>query len=332
MREVTLFWKRDRLRQNSIGPIVDILQPAVFLGYVDQNPKVVRIMLRIECLPGMEPHDLNELDDLEVEKTMSEPTPLDDSWIIIMRVQHPLTLLSARVGKAAIRPGSRLDAEGLHYIVRGSPISIRIIVNGARMMLRPDRISASGVSPEDLSGNRLLSERQMGGLLSDWQVRGDLTRFSQMHNFGRWLNPKRWTRAFPRLYEILIRPPLDSVMLVPREQRGRLLFEGNRFSMMVRDEEERELVEGLARATGWRPRGEHDAHVRWVRVDVPFERVRHWLVELLGPFQRRHGLRGAPPWWNLYRDPFPPANLPQRIPDWLNQPFDDGPEDLFDAA
>jgi hypothetical protein len=164
MREVTLFWKRDRLRQISIGPIVDILQTAVFLGYVERNPKVVRIMLRIEFLPGMEPQDLNELDDVEVEETLSEPTPLDDSWMIIMRVQHPLTLLSARVGKATIRPGSRIDNEGLHYIVRGSPISIRIIVNGARMMLRPDRISASGVSPEDLSGNRLLSERQMGVL------------------------------------------------------------------------------------------------------------------------------------------------------------------------
>jgi hypothetical protein len=164
MREVTLFWKRHRLRQISIGPIVDILQTAVFLGYVERNPKVVRIMLRIEFLPGMEPHDLNELDDVEVEETLSEPTPLDDSWMIIMRVQHPLTLLSARVGKATIRPGSRIDNEGLHYIVRGSPISVRIIVNGARMMLRPDRISASGVSPEDLSGNRLLSERQMGVL------------------------------------------------------------------------------------------------------------------------------------------------------------------------
>ena len=173
---------------------------------------------------------------------------------------------------------------------------------------------------------RLKAEREWRG---DRQVRGDQNRFFHMHNFGGW---QRWTRAFPGLYEILIRLPLDSVMLLPREQRGRLLFEDNRFSMMVRDEEERELVEGLARATGWRPRGEHDAHVRWVRVDVPFERVRHWLVELLGPFQRRHGLRGAPPWWNLYRDPFPPANLPQRIPDWLNQPFDDGPEDLFDAA
>ncbi len=181
--------------------------------------------------------------------------------------------------------------------------------------------------------NRLRSERERQGrrVRGDMQgaVRGEPHRFFHMHNFGGW---QRWTRAFPGLYEILIRLPLDSVMLLPREQRGRLLFEDNRFSMMVRDEEERELVEGLARATGWRPRGEHDAHVRWVRVDVPFERVRHWLVELLGPFQRRHGLRGAPPWWNLYRDPFPPGNLPQRIPDWLNQPFDDGPEDLFDAA
>ena len=329
MREVTLFWKRHRLRQVSVGPALDIVRTGVFLGYVERNPKMVRGMIRVECQPGTEPHDLDQLDEVDVEEILSEPTALDDSWIIIIRQRHPLALLSARVGKATIRPGSRLDAEGLHYIVRGSPISIRIIVNGARMMLRPDRISASGVSPEDLSGNRLLSERQMGGLLSDWQVRGDLTRFSQMHNFGRW---QRWTRAFPRLYEILIRPPLDSVLLVPREQRGRLLFEGNRFSMMVRDEEERELVEGLARATGWRPRGEPAAHVRWVRVDVPIERVRARLVELLGPFQRRHGLRGARPLWSLYRDPFPPGNLPERIPDWLNRPFDDGSEDLFDAA
>lgn len=161
MREVTIFWKRHRLRQLSIGPLLDIVQTAVFLGYVERNPKIVRIMLRVECLPGMDPYDLNELDDMEVDEILAEPTPLDDSWMIILRQQHPLAMLSARVGKATIRPGSRLDAEGFHYIVRGSPISIRIIVNGARMMLRPDRISSSGVSPEDLSGNRLLSERQM---------------------------------------------------------------------------------------------------------------------------------------------------------------------------
>jgi len=181
--------------------------------------------------------------------------------------------------------------------------------------------------------NRIRSERERQGrrVRGDMQgaVRGEPHRFFHMHNFGGW---QRWTRTFPGLYEILIRMPLDSVLLLPREQRGQMFFEGNRFSMMIRDEEERELVEGLARTTGWRPRGEQDERIRWVRVDVPFERVRHWLVELLGPFQRRHGLRGAPPWWNLYRDPFPPGNLPQRIPDWLNQPFDDGPEDLFDAA
>ena len=181
--------------------------------------------------------------------------------------------------------------------------------------------------------NRLESERERQGRrvrgVMQGAVRGEPHRFFHMHNFGGW---QRWTRTFPGLYEILIRMPLDSVLLLPREQRGQMSFEGNRFSMMIRDEEERELVEGLARTTGWRPRGEQDERIRWVRVDVPFERVRHWLVELLGPFQRRHGLRGAPPWWNLYRDPFPPGNLPQRIPDWLNQPFDDGPEDLFDAA
>ena len=164
MREVTLFWKRERLQQISIGPVLEILRTGVFLGYVERNPKVVRGMIRVECLPGMEPHDLDQLEEVDVEEILSEPTSLDDSWIIIIRQHHPLSMLSARVGKATIRPGSRLDSEGLHYIVRGSPLSIRIIVNGARMMLRPDRISASGVSPEDLSGNKLLSDRQMSVL------------------------------------------------------------------------------------------------------------------------------------------------------------------------
>ena len=177
--------------------------------------------------------------------------------------------------------------------------------------------------------NRIHRPEAEGERRGNLHIQGALNRMYNMHNFGGW---QRWTRAFPGLYEILIRQPLDSVLLLPREQRGQLLFEGNRFRLMIRDEEERELVEGLARTTGWRSRGEQGEHIRWVRVDVPIERVRHWLVELLGPFQRRHGLRGAPPWWNLYRDPFPPENLPRRIPEGLDQPFDDGPEDLFEAA
>ena len=151
---------------------------------------------------------------------------------------------------------------------------------------------------------------------------------NRRHIVGR----QRWTWAFPGLYEVLIRLPLASAMLLPQEQRGQLLFVDNRFSMIIRDEEERELVEGLARSTGWRPQGEDGGQIRWLRNDVPFEQVRHWLVELLGPFQRRHGQRGDPPWWTLYREPFPHANLPDRIPDALNRPFADDPEDLFDAA
>ena len=233
----------------------------------------------------------------------------------------------------------------------GTPICIREhpgiqrlpagdVIASVVLALMDDQRSQQNLHPlaEFISTNlhgayRLESERERRGRrvrgVMQGAVRGEPHRFFHMHNFGGW---QRWTRAFPGLYDILIRMPLDSVLLLPREQRGQMFFEGNRFSMMIRDEEERELVEGLARTTGWRPRGEQDERIRWVRVDVPFERVRHWLVELLGPFQRRHGLRGAPPWWNLYRDPFPPGNLPQRIPDWLNQPFDDGPEDLFDAA
>lgn len=170
MREVTIFWKRPRIYQVSVGAVLDILEHAVFLGYVERNPKVVKAIIRCVCVEGKTPHDLNTLDDYEVEEVLVEPSELEPAWIVILSLKHPLTLLAAKVGRLTIRPGSRLDGEGLFYIIRGSSMAIRVVVTAARMMLRPDRIAATSITQDDLEGNPLLSERQVSVVQAAWDA------------------------------------------------------------------------------------------------------------------------------------------------------------------
>jgi hypothetical protein len=170
MREVTIFWSRPRLYQVSVGEVLDIFEHAVFLGYIERNPKVVKAIIRCVCVEGKTPHDLSSLGEYEVEEVLVEPSDLEPAWIVVVAIKHPLTLLAAKVGRLTVRPGSRLDGEGLHYIIRGSPMAIRIVVTAARMMLRPDRISATSITRDDLEGNPLLSERQMEVLQAAWDA------------------------------------------------------------------------------------------------------------------------------------------------------------------
>lgn len=161
MREVTLFWKRDRLHLSDVGPVKDLWEHAMHLGYIERNPQSIRTIIRCKFKEGKGPSDIDDVSFIELDEVISEPKAGDDAHMIIVRVSHPLTHLAARVGKLTIKPGSRLDHDGIHYILRGSPISIRIIVTAARLMLRPDHIKASNLSPDDMLEAELLSERQL---------------------------------------------------------------------------------------------------------------------------------------------------------------------------
>jgi predicted DNA binding protein len=43
-------------------------------------------------------------------------------------------------------------------------LSIKVVTTAARMMLKPDRISATTISQTDFKGNQILSEKQMNVL------------------------------------------------------------------------------------------------------------------------------------------------------------------------
>lgn len=162
MREVTIFWRNERLPLANVAPLLDIIDWGMHMGYLERNPQRIRFLLRVIFKEGMGPDDLNEaVDFLEIEETLASPIGGDPAYILIARIRHPLSQLAARVGKLTIKPGSRWDSEGIHYTMRGGALSIRIVVTAARLMLRPDRISATSVNPDDMMEADLLSERQL---------------------------------------------------------------------------------------------------------------------------------------------------------------------------
>ena len=161
MREVTIFWKRERLALNQVGIAAEVFEKCVFLGYLERTSTVVLAFMRGICKPDKTPFDVNESDDFEVTEILSEPSQNDPAWMFVINVKHPLTLLSAKIGKLTVKPGSCVNDEGLFYIIRGSPLSIKVVTTAARMMLKPDRISATTISQSDFRGNQILSDKRM---------------------------------------------------------------------------------------------------------------------------------------------------------------------------
>ena len=145
----------------------------------------------------------------------------------------------------------------------------------------------------------------------------------QRQRFRHPLGRGRWLRIFPRLYDALVHMPLGTIMRVPRETPCYITVDGAMFGVHLNDDDELELSEGLFRLTGWRQEAADDeaGNRVWQRMDAPVERVRRNLVELLGPFERRHGRPGDPPWWNMFRNPIGPNNLPIEVLDRFNHIF-----------
>lgn len=161
MREITIFWKRQRLALNRVNLVTEVFEKCVFLGYLERTPTLVLAFMRGICKPEKTPFDMDGSDDYEITEVLSEPSDNDPAWMFVINIKHPLTLLSAKIGKLTVKPGSCLNDEGLFYIIRGSPLSIKIVTTAARMMLKPDRISATTISQTDFRGNQILSEKRM---------------------------------------------------------------------------------------------------------------------------------------------------------------------------
>ena len=152
----------------------------------------------------------------------------------------------------------------------------------------------------------------------------DWLAFQRNRFNGRRRGNMRWLNTFPAIYRVFVNLPLGSRIRIPRETPNPAIVDDTEVAWMVQNQDEAQLVSGLAQLSGFRNLLNQDGdYVLWERVNVPVEGVRRELVEMLGPYERRHGRPGEPPWWNLFPNPIGPNQLLEQLPDELNRPFGD---------
>ena len=117
MREISLFWRRNRLEETDISPLLDIVSSIEFLAYIKRTPRDIRILVKINFKSGKTPEDLNSLYFLELMDIHHTPESSDESYVINLKLSHPLSNFNARTGGTTAAPGCKLDSEGMTYII-----------------------------------------------------------------------------------------------------------------------------------------------------------------------------------------------------------------------
>tara|TARA_B100000900_G_C20598612_1_gene724517 strand:- start:375 stop:1292 length:918 start_codon:yes stop_codon:yes gene_type:complete len=161
MREVTLFWKRNRIKDLDIGELTNIFKQAEFISYVKRVPKDIRIILKVNFCDGKTPEDIVGLHYIELLDVILEPRDLSDSYLILVKINHSVSNLNARTNGTSSLPGSRLDGEGLTYIIQGPPMKLRLVSTLARLIAQPDRISARSLDFASTLNHSALSTKQL---------------------------------------------------------------------------------------------------------------------------------------------------------------------------
>ena len=96
MREVTLYWIRDRIKDLDIGELTNIFKQAEFISYVKRVPKDIRIILKVNFCDGKSPEDIVDLHFLELLDIILEPRDHSDSYLILEKLHQSVSKLNAR--------------------------------------------------------------------------------------------------------------------------------------------------------------------------------------------------------------------------------------------
>tara|TARA_B100000575_G_scaffold67138_1_gene51855 strand:- start:294 stop:1163 length:870 start_codon:yes stop_codon:yes gene_type:complete len=161
MREVTFFWRTDRLGAVGIDSVLKIAKRIEFLSYIKRVPKDIRCLFKFHLHEGKSIDDLRTIDSLEVLEILQESDNPDEGHLLICRVIHPLPTLNARTNGTYAIAGSKLDEEGLTYILQGSSIKLRLLSGVLRLMAKPDRISARTLKLTPQNHESVLTEKQL---------------------------------------------------------------------------------------------------------------------------------------------------------------------------
>ena len=161
MREVTFFWRVDRLEAIGIGPVLDVAQRIEFLSYIKRVPKDIRCLFKFHIREGKTIDDLRSVESLEVLEVVQESENPEEGHLVICRVIHPLPMLNARTNGTYTVAGSKLDENGLTYILQGSSLKLRLLSGVLRLMAKPDRVSARTLKLTPQNHESVLTEKQL---------------------------------------------------------------------------------------------------------------------------------------------------------------------------
>ncbi len=162
MREVTFFWKRSNVSHLVTGPITEVIQSMYFISYARRVPKDIRCIFKVHFQPGMGPADIERIGFIELIEVLMDAENDGDGTILLARLSHPASNLSARINGTSAVPGACfLDGEGITYTIQGPPISLRLFSGFLRMIAKPDRTSARSVKFAVNEENGALSRKQL---------------------------------------------------------------------------------------------------------------------------------------------------------------------------
>lgn len=161
MREVAFFWKYDRLDAIGISSVSNIAKRIEFLSYIKRVPKDIRCLFKIHLHENMTLDDLERIESLDVLEVVQRSENPKEGNLVICRVIHPLPILNARTNGTYAVAGSKLDEEGLTYILQGSSIKLRLLSGVLRLMAKPDRTSARTLKLTPQNHDSVLTEKQL---------------------------------------------------------------------------------------------------------------------------------------------------------------------------
>jgi predicted DNA binding protein len=161
MREVAFFWKSDRLDAVGISSVLNVAKRIEFLSYIKRVPKDIRCLFKFHLHENKTLDDLESIESLEVLEVVQRSENPEEGHLVICKVIHPLPILNARTNGTYTVAGSKLDEEGLTYILQGSSIKLRLLSGVLRLMAKPDRTSARTLKLTPQNHESVLTEKQL---------------------------------------------------------------------------------------------------------------------------------------------------------------------------
>ena len=85
LRDVTFFWRRDRLRlQPLLASILENCKSATILGVLEQTSSSLVVSARLELNPNRTIDDVQRNSMFIVREVLAEPSSSDDAYVLII--------------------------------------------------------------------------------------------------------------------------------------------------------------------------------------------------------------------------------------------------------